>query len=144
MGSEFIRVSKAAELLCVTPQTVRKYYHQGKLHGYETPGGQTLYNKQEILSLLQMGEIPDDSPTEERDAHYIRSSNGNKKLMESQAEQLIEKYGEPAYTINDKASGLNEKRKGLQRLIKLAEEGKITRVIVTQKDRLTRHRNSGF
>lgn len=33
---EFLRAKdkEAAELLRVTPQTIRKYYHQGKIKGY--------------------------------------------------------------------------------------------------------------
>jgi len=42
------------------------------------------------------------------------------------------------YEIKDNASGLNENRKGLNRLLDLAERGEITDIIITNKDRLTR------
>ena len=80
-------------------------------------------------------------PEEKGTAHYARSSDGNKKLMESQLEKLKDKYGEADYEIKDSASGLNENRRGLNRLIKLAREGKIDTVRVTQKDRLSRFGN---
>ncbi|NBL00221.1 MAG: IS607 family transposase, partial [Erysipelotrichia bacterium] len=40
--------------------------------------------------------------------------------------------------ISDVASGLNDNRKGLLKLINLIQEGKINRVFISYKDRLTR------
>ena len=40
--------------------------------------------------------------------------------------------------IGDKASGLNENRKGLQQLLKDTSTGKINTIAITAKDRLTR------
>ena len=94
--------------------------------------------EKEIIDILKHGMPDENKPKQYIDAHYIRSSNGNKKLLKTQEEQLYKKYGKPNYLISDRASGLNEKRKGLQKLIKLAEEEKINRIIITQKDRLTR------
>ena len=70
---------------------------------------------------------------------YVRSSSGDDVLIETQLEKLKTAYGEPDKVFQDKASGLNEKRKGLKALIKAvkSEEGKV-RVYVTNKDRLTR------
>ena len=137
---KYLRVHEAAELLRVTPQTVRKYKDTGKITGYTTPGGQTLYSQQELLSILQQ-QSPDstiDTPKQEQIAFYVRSSNGDETLINSQIEQLTEKYGEPFTIIIDKASGLNDKRKGLYKLIKLAKEEQIQKIIITQQDRLTR------
>lgn len=69
---------------------------------------------------------------------YIRSSDGNKTIMSNQENSLRELYGEPDMIIKDTGSGLNEKRKGLQRLLKLIRENKIASISITQKDRLTR------
>jgi putative resolvase len=134
---DYLRASEAAKFLCVTPQTVRKYYKQGKINGYETPGGQIIYKTQELRELLEgkPGYTPE---PQEIAAHYLRASDGDKTRLQTQKTQLQEKYGTPEYTIQDKASGLNEKRKGLNRLITLAKEGKINTIRITQKDRLTR------
>lgn len=132
---EYLRASEAAKMLCVTPQTVRKYYKEGRINGYTTPGGQTIYKTQEIKQLLENNER-ENTPT--ATAHYLRASDGNKARLATQEKQLEEKYGTPDYLINDKASGLNENRKGLKRLIQLAQDQKITIIRITQKDRLTR------
>lgn len=70
---------------------------------------------------------------------YVRSSNGDDVPVSTQLDKLKTAYGEPDKVFQDKASGLNEKRKGLKMLLKTvkSEEGKV-RVYVTNKDRLTR------
>lgn len=133
---EFLRAKEAAELLRVTPQTIRKYHKQGKIKGYPTPGGQTIYKTSELRKLMQ--DTPNQEERHSCTVHYCRASDGNKTRLETQARQLEEKYGKPDHLITDKASGLNEKRPGLKRIINLAKNGEITTVRVTQKDRLTR------
>lgn len=133
---EYLRAKEAGELLGVTTQTVRKYHRQGKIKGYSTPGGQTIYRASELKEILGI----DDSPKrgEGLTIHYLRASDGNKARLKTQKEQLEEIYGAPDLVISDKASGLNEKRKGLHRMIALAKDGKASVIRVTQKDRLTR------
>ena len=70
---------------------------------------------------------------------YVRSSNGDDVPVSTQLDKLKAAYGESDKVFQDKASGLNEKRKGLKTLLETvkSEEGKV-RVYVTNKDRLTR------
>ena len=42
------------------------------------------------------------------------------------------------YELSDVASGLNTKRKGIKRLFKIVTKGKVSEVVITYKDRLTR------
>lgn len=137
MQDEYIRISQAAKMLKVTPQTIRKYAKQGKIASTKTPGGQTLYSLASIQSYLPRTETQL-TQNQQRTAHYARSNDGNQKKINTQLEQLEKSYGKPYKTYTDKASGLNENRPGLKRLLKDAQEGKINKVIITQKDRLTR------
>ena len=73
-----------------------------------------------------------------KSVHYARSSSGDKKAIENQFSKLREYYGEPDITISDRASGLNENRKGIRRLIELAQSKDITDIYMVRKDRLTR------
>jgi putative resolvase len=101
-----------------------------------TPAGHRVYTLSQ-LAVLKPDLLSDER--ENRTAYYLRSSDGNQVLLDAQLSLLKAKYGDsPDYIIRDKASGLNDNRKGLQRLLRLAEEGKLTRVCVTEKDRLTR------
>lgn len=69
---------------------------------------------------------------------YVRDSEGNTTRMRNQEERLEKAYGAPSKVYRDRASGLNENRKGLARLLDDAEEGRFDRVAVTAKDRLSR------
>ena len=126
--TQYLRISEVADLLRVTPQTVRKYRDNGMITGYPTFGGQTIYDKDEIIALMKQ-RSPELLPNvPKKSVHYARSSDGSKTRIQNQLQQLKEKYGEPDYEIKDAGSGLNEKRKGLNRIIELAKEGKIDNI----------------
>lgn len=127
------RTKEIADLLGVTPQTIRKYVTNDEIPYHKTPTGQLFFTEQDIKTITGDNEtIP------QTKAYYLRSSSGNKDLIQSQLNQLKENFGEPKYTIKDSASGLNENRQGLKKLIKLAQENKITHIYITTPDRLTR------
>ena len=117
MQDDYIRISQAAKMLKVTPQTIRKYAKQGKIASTKTPGGQTLYSLASIQSYLPRTETQL-TQNQQRTAHYARTSDGDQKKINTQLEQLEKSYGKPYKTYTDKASGLNENRPGLKRLLK--------------------------
>ena len=133
---KYYRIGEAAKLLCVTPQTVRKYAQQGKIKYTKTPGGQTIYLKASIDEYLK--GIDTTTPTEEKIGFYLRTSDHQPARIAEQERQLKEIYGEPVKIYKDIASGLNENRKGLQRLLDDAQNGTINKIVITQQDRLTR------
>ena len=74
---------------------------------------------------------------------YARvSSRDQKGDLERQVEYLKNYCSAKGYQvakiITDISSGLNENRKGLKQLFKLVESGEVTKVVITNKDRLTR------
>lgn len=135
VSEKYYRIGEAAKLLCVTPQTVRKYARQGKIKYTKTPGGQTIYLKSSIDAYLRANEniIP-----EEKIGFYLRTSDYSPSRIQEQERQLKEIYGQPKQIYKDTASGLNENRKGLKRLLDDAQNGVINKVVITQQDRLTR------
>ena len=133
---KYYRIGEAAKLLCVTPQTVRKYAQHGKIKYTKTPGGQTIYLKASIDEYLKGIDTP--ITTEEKIGFYLRTSDHQPAKIAEQERQLKEIYGEPVKIYKDTASGLNENRKGLQRLLDDAQNGTINKIVITQQDRLTR------
>ena len=69
---------------------------------------------------------------------YVRVSTiGQKDDLERQKKYMKGKY--PTYIlVEDIGSGINFNRRGLRKIIKLSIEGKINRLVVAYKDRLTR------
>lgn len=136
---QMLRASEAAEYIGVTRQTIHNYAASGKLPYTLTPGGQRTFDKQDLDALYYNNkENTNNSKQQIKLAHYARSSNGNKTLINTQLTKLEKVYGKAIKTYTDKASGLNENRAGLKRLIRDAEKGIINTVAITNKDRLTR------
>lgn len=126
------RVSKAAEMIGVSASTLRRYTREGRIEVTLNPGGQRIYTQAQIDTF--MGK----SIGEQKLAFYVRSSDGDTVKMDNQTALLSKAFGAPDRVFRDKASGLNEKRVGLQSLINNAERGTFTVLAITQKDRLTR------
>lgn len=137
-----IRVKGAATILGVSPGTVRNWCNQGKLPYHLSAANQRIFDKNELLEFkaAALGDGREDKVTL---IFYIRSSNGNDVTMDTQEKKLREAYGEPDLVIKDKASGLNENRTGLKKLLTLIaknpeDSSKTIKVCVTNRDRLSR------
>lgn len=131
---KLVKTGEASRILGVTPQTIRKYVKAGELKCYTTKTDQFLFNEEDLFEFL--GIQPEKE--EEKIAFYIRSSTGQKASLETQEKLLTENYGTPVKIYKDNGSGLNDKRPGLTKLIKDTQTGKINKIYVTHKDRLTR------
>lgn len=76
-------------------------------------------------------------------ALYCRVSNTKQKEDLKRQEKLLKEYAISnghvcKYVFSDIASGMNENRKGFNELLNLIFENKISKVIISYKDRLTR------
>ena len=127
-------ISYVRKKLGVSSQTVRNYIKDGKLKAIKSPTGRYIFEEKDVDELLNKNNIP----KEEVWAYYLRSSSGDKILLENQEKNLRENYPEPKYIFKDGASGLNENRVNLKRMKEKIKRGKITDVAVTQQDRLSR------
>ena len=132
--NDFMRISEAAALIGVSPSTLRRYEGEGRIRSVRTPSGQRVFTR---VMLVEAGLLEDDS-NEENIVFYVRSSDGDDVKLRTQIDALTKQYGEPHVIYKDKASGLNEKRRGLQRLIRDAKKGKYNILCITHEDRLSR------
>lgn len=133
---KYLRVNEAAKQLNVSPSTLRRYVQNGDIKCVKTPTGQRTFTQEDIDEFLGKEK----TNTEQTKAYYVRSSDGDNAKINNQIKMLEKAYGENDSNIivKDKSSGLNDKRKGLQKLINLSQERKITDIYITQQDRLTR------
>lgn len=138
MVNKSIRTQEMANLLGVTPQTIRKYVNNNEIPYHRQPSGQLFFTQEDIKQAL--GEN-DNTSQEEKWAYYIRSSSSNKENLQSQEDKLRKYYDNiaPAIIVSDRASGWNENRKGLKKLIELSIKGDITDIAFTEPDRLTKY-----
>jgi len=140
---KYIGKKKAMDILGISALTLLKLEELNKIEVIKTIGGHRKYNvlkyikenKKESETIVKKDKIKN---IEKMNICYVRvSTNGQKTDLEHQKKYMIKKY--PNYEIvEDIGSGINFNRKGLRKIIKLGIEGKINKLIVASKDRLTR------
>lgn len=133
------RMGKAAHLLDVHPNTVRRWEAEGKLRCEWTPGG-----KERRIPESEIQRILGTTAEENADAVALYgrvSGHGQRDDLETQVECLAatyrSRYGQ-AYTITDIGSGLNTTRRGLRKLMDMVRSRSVRAIAITYKDRLTR------
>ncbi len=133
--TRFIKVGEAAKVLGVSIQTLRRWEKTGYLMPDRKSEGKTRYYD---LDKLLGKKVFDNGLT----VAYARVSNHDqKKDLERQADVLTSycaKQGWDFQVIQDLGSGMNYQKKGLKALINLILEQKISRLVLTHKDRLLR------
>jgi excisionase family DNA binding protein len=134
-SEKLLSVGEAAVLLGVSVVTIRRWEKQGKIE----KSSRTLGDHRRF-SLFKLQNNQDKG--EKINICYARvSSHDQKKDLETQAEYLSNYCAERGIqheVIKDLGSGLNFKKKGLNRLLDLILLGKIGTIYVSNKDRLLR------
>jgi putative resolvase len=136
-------ISKTAEILDVTPKTLRIWDKENKLKPVLTKGGHRRYKESDINAFIGINDIIEDNKC--ICATYARVSSqkqNNSGDLDRQSQRLSEYCAKHnlyvEYIIKDCGSGLNDKRNGFVRLTDLIIDGKINKVIIEHRDRLTR------
>lgn len=132
-----MKAKEVLQILKVTRQTLTKYVKEGRVKVTVKGNGQYDYDSDSVYKLLN-------KDIERKTYIYARVSNAKqKKDLESQVQLLKTFCFQNGYVLNgvyqDIASGINfEKRKEFFDLLDEVLAGKVKRVIVTYKDRLSR------
>lgn len=136
MSYKPLRVSETARILNLSPGTVRNWCKQGKLEYSLSVSGQKVFDREYIYNLAR--ETQGLEPiTVKPVIFYARSSNGNDVTINIQIEKLTQSFGKPDKVYKDKASGLNDSRRGLRGLLNYCKKNP-SHVYITNKDRITR------
>ena len=138
----YLSISKAAKNLGVCTKTLRRWDKAEKLRCSRTPGGHRRITIVEIERLLQgtlEGSQAQTTAIYSRVSSHEQKQKGDLERQAQAAEEYCSQHGyQDIQIFQDVGSGLNTGRKGLQQLCKAIECGKIGRVVITYKDRLTR------
>ena len=120
----------AREKIGVCNRTLRTWALAGKIDFIMTSGGARRYNVDKYLKKNNL--LP------KKKICYARvSSHDRKEDLARQIAYLVQRYPDHEI-IKDVGSGINFKRKGLQKIIELAINNELEEVVVTYKDRLCR------
>ncbi len=131
---------EAANELGVSTKTIHRWDEAGKLRTVRTVGNQRRIPIEEIVRLRKQGER-----AAERCVLYARVSSirqeqdGNLARQTARLREAATSRGyEVVQVITEQASSLNEKRKGMKRLLSLVGEQAVDVVLIEYPDRLVR------
>lgn len=132
-----MKAKEVLQILKVTRQTLTKYVKEGRVKVTVKSNGQYDYDSDSVYKLLN-------KDIERKTYVYARvSTSKQKKDLENQVQLFKTFCFQNGYVLNgvyqDIASGINfEKRKEFFDLLDEVLAGKVKRVIITYKDRLSR------
>lgn len=133
----------AAEKFSLSRRSLIRYEADGLIEPVRTPGGQRRYPESELLRLYGLeAKVKQDS---NRAGLYSRVSTrkqadaGNLKRQTQRLKDYAQAAGFDTIEVYEEiASGLNENRRQLRKLMKAIVAGKVNIVVVEYKDRLAR------
>lgn len=132
---EYYKVGEVAELLGVSPQTVRNWDESGKLpHHHTGKGGYRFFSAESITQFLRNERgNPETTATP---VGYCRVDAADELKLEQQVyavESYLAAQGRPFEIIKDVGYSGDYKRKGLRDLLKGMKEGRFSKVVVWSK-----------
>lgn len=141
--SRLLSIKASAEFLSVSQETLRNWEKEGKIVPVYTAGGHRRYKKSDIDSLS--GDPKQEIKQTNRVAIYARVLTSDQKQhgdLERQVGRLTTEAIKRKYSIvsvfDEVASGMNDKRQKLHKMMDMAINKEIDYVLIEHKDRLTR------
>lgn len=142
MKNNLLNIKEASEYLNVSQDTLRNWDKSGKLLSIKTIGGHRRYQKEvldELIGIVNNNEIFDVVATYARVSSHDQKQKGD---LDRQSQRISEycakKKLKVEYIIKDVGSGLSDTRAGFNRLMNLVIDKKINKIVIENKDRLTR------
>lgn len=143
-----VRIKAACDILGCCQNTLRKWTDEGKITAHRTNGtGNRTYDVDELNAFLGKEDITQLVPQEKviKVAVYCRVSTSDQKQhgdLDRQKLRLLEYCAEKKYQVEhifeEVGSGLNDNRKKLLRMMRLAADHQFDKVVIEHYDRLTR------
>lgn len=138
------KLKEIATMLGVTTITLKNWESSGKIEFSRTPTNIRFLSRDQLINVLdKQGLYFNDTNLVKKDVIYARVSSYDQKThgdLDRQIQFLINENSDlqNVLVLSEIGSGLNDKRKKLQQLIKMVMNDEVNRVFVTYRDRLTR------
>lgn len=144
INKPFYKPKDIKELLNVSLGTVQNMTKDGRLVAIRNTKDRRMITRDSLIAYLDsIGLLISDD--RRIDVIYARVSTHKQKergdldrQIQSLKDFAVNKNPKSLETITDIGSGLNDNRKGLNKLIKWVQEDKVDRIFISYKDRLTR------
>ncbi|CBN54892.1 MULTISPECIES: IS607 family transposase [Kamptonema] len=126
-----ISIGELAELKAVSVDTIRRWENEGKIKSVRTNGGHRRYRLADFVE-QKLGKT----------LAYARVSSQDQKHDLDRQDAVLSSYcqsnGWNYEVIRDLGSGMNYRKKGLNKLLAAILDGDVARLVITHKDRLLR------
>jgi putative resolvase len=133
-----VSIGQAAKALGVSISTLRRWEKEGKIEAERTPHGHRRYDLAQLQGLKPYEASQTNRPT----LCYARVSSQDQKEDLVRQIAMLETFcaanGWTYEVMQDLGSGLDYNKKGLQQLIRRICDGSVSRLVLTNKDRLLR------
>jgi putative resolvase len=138
-NKRLLHPKEAAYELGVSTKTIHRWDEAGKLRTVRTVGNQRRIPIEEIWRLRSLGKRAERCVLYARVSSVRQEQDGN---LSRQTERLKEAANERGYQvvqmITEQASSLNERRKGMKKLLALVGQQAVDVVLIEYPDRLVR------
>lgn len=135
---KLVNISKAASMLGVSKNTLRRWDESGQLVAQRNPAGHRRYDVDELRPDLHRVRDLGDRKT----VAYARVSSHDQKDDLQRQKEVLELYcaaaGWQFEIVADLGSGMNYNKRGLKKLLNEIIDGDVSRLVITHKDRLLR------
>ena len=144
LTKEYYKSGELAKMIGVQTRTVQTYCLKGEIQSIIMPNSKRIISREEVVKYLEKsGLLYHDSF--KQDVIYARVSM-HKQKESGDLDRQIDYITKEVVKLNPKdlqiyqevGSGLNDKRKELNKILKLVMQNKIGRIFILYKDRLTR------
>lgn len=138
------RIRDLSRFFSVSDVTLRTWEKDGRIKFLRTEGKSRYLTKDLLIKELdKRGLFIDDRPINKKDVLYARVSSHDQKQKDNLDRQIIFLLTnipdlQQPIVLSEVDSGLNDKRKKFQTLIKMIMNDEVSRIFITHKDRLTR------
>lgn len=140
MTTRLLSVKECKEIYGLSRITLINYEKKGLIKPVRTPGGVRRYRVEDIERLL--GMLEDKRERVGKTILYARVSTRKQHAYLENQVQRLEEYakskGWEYEVIKEIASGVNENRRGLQKILNMVKRGEVERVVIEYPDRLAR------
>ena len=132
------KITEASEYIGVSINTLKTLANNNKINSFKTSGEHRRFRQDDLDTYMGIEKEKQEKLT----VIYARcSTHKQKENLERQKDRLrkyAENKGYKYILIDEIASGINEKRKGIHKLINICFEDKVERILIEYKDRLAR------
>lgn len=139
MVEQHLPIGKVAKMVGVRVETIRRWERNGKLNSIRSPGGHRLFKLSEVQNILMCATPKKTCVIYARVSSTKQKADGNLERQVQRLKKYAEEHGyEILRVFQEQASGINENRKQLATLMKMAENKEFSVLLIEFPDRLAR------